>query len=237
MIKLNTRRKAYQNPLRWLIFIAIVSIIFDAFGIVAEVLNIVEFHRGKLFVLAPFRILFMAVFLYFVSRRSKYAWHIIVVTLLIYTPAYFILHPKDFSSAEYYSEFGFTLLVWIGFLIYAMMLRKPYMEYLSFYEKHKMDGIVFPVNLMDNEEIRDMLSLAIRKLHLSLKLFIATVVSLSIATLLALAWAILFREEGKEVIKTIIRTELFILLFGTGITIWSFVSAFYSFLGYRVKDK
>lgn len=129
------------NPMRWLMYIAVFGLLFDIAGIYidltasgsGEIWGIPFNSCGPLNPIAPFRIVFMLIFLYLYGKHSKYAWHVMMLFLILNIPAYWFfrirgtyLQPQAFRTKDL-----FTFVVWLGFLFYVIILRPRYMHFLS----------------------------------------------------------------------------------------------------------
>ena len=98
-----------------------------------EVLGIPFHSRGSLNPIAPFRMVASISFLLLYYKHSKYAWHVLMISILVNIPFYCILRIRGiyFQPPEFVSKDCFTLIAWIGILYYMMRVRQQYMLYVS----------------------------------------------------------------------------------------------------------
>jgi len=132
--------KEKTNPLRWLMYLAVICLFLDIGQIYldaatsgeGDILGIPFHSRGALNPTAPFRIACILVFLYFYRRHSKYAWHTLMVIILLDIPAYWILRWQGiyFKVPETGISDWFTLSLWVFLLVYVIKLRSAYVQFI-----------------------------------------------------------------------------------------------------------
>jgi hypothetical protein len=130
-----------RNPLRGLMYISVFVLVFDILGMyldltaadTSEILGIPFHSRGSLNPIAPFRIACIVVFLYLYRRYSKYAWHTLIISILLDISAYWILRWQGiyFETLETAVNDWFRLGLWALLLVYVIKLLSPYMQFIS----------------------------------------------------------------------------------------------------------
>jgi len=141
-LRKNNDGKANQNPMRWLVYLAVFGLILCISRMLLDATRSNNDHVvhgvnfGSLLdmnPLAPFQILFTILFLYLYVKHSKYAWHAIAIPFLLSYPisvifraagVYFLPHRHAFEN-------WFWLMLWVLLLIYMLGLRKRYISFLS----------------------------------------------------------------------------------------------------------
>ena len=135
------KEKTNCNPMRWLMYIAVFWLFVDIVLMymdatvsgVSEICGITFDSRGPLNPLAPFRVTCMILFLFLYAKHSKYAWHVMMILLLLNIPLYWILRSQAiyYRPLRYAKEDWFLITVWAGFLLWMIKLRPRYFLFIS----------------------------------------------------------------------------------------------------------
>ena len=130
-----------KNPLEWVVFVAKIQLFVATIFLVA---TIVSFQSGKAtstdtwrahLALPPFYILFPPLFLYLYNKRSKYAWHtmmIFMISMLLYVPVYHILREYVIyhKPPSFWREV-LQLVFWLPLTVAVLHSKPRYMRYLK----------------------------------------------------------------------------------------------------------
>jgi len=138
----NNNYKANQNPMRWLVYLAVFGLILCISRMHLDITRSsndraiwgIPFERLlAINPLAPFQILFIISFLYLYVKRSKYAWHAIAIPFLLSYPISLIFRAEGvyFLPYRYAFENWLWPIMWVGVSIYMLGLRKQYISFLS----------------------------------------------------------------------------------------------------------
>ena len=112
----------------------ILQIIMDAkVEGIGEIWGIPYDSRGVLNPLIPFQIIFMVPFLFLYWKKSKYAWHTLMVFFILDIPYYWLFRAQEIYFRPPKYTFGeYSLVIsWVVLPIYLLYIRSRYLNYIS----------------------------------------------------------------------------------------------------------
>ena len=83
----------------------------DIFGLIHPFVNI------------PFFLLYL--------KGSRFAWHALVLPIMIIYPVYVVLQELGIYSKPQFLVRAIVFIIWLGCLLYLFLVRKGYFEFLS----------------------------------------------------------------------------------------------------------
>lgn len=88
--------------------------------------------RGPVNPLALLRVVCIPIFLYLYWKRSKYAWYLLIITILLNIPLYWISRMCGiyFQPPNFVPNDVFTLAGWIVLIFYTVKLRADYLRFV-----------------------------------------------------------------------------------------------------------
>jgi len=217
-----------KNPIKWLAYVSVFWLVICILQIldanvsgVGKIWGLTCYNRGTLNPIVPFSVVFIVMFLLLYVKRSQYAWHVLFTFFVLDTPVYriFRFQGVNFRLTQSVLQNILILVVWIGLLAYMIYVYKAYRNYVFLKPEEKHDEVY-----MDRSIIKS-------KLKKAVKFFIATVVLITFAVLLA-------RSHFRTVAEKPAFVIFFAVIFAASITgikaVWHFLSAFLSY-GINIK--